>query len=198
LILLLLIAEFGFVHTYTLNHLSLDGGKPIGITEFIQSTTISRTEEYGYGPSHLRTENRGTRNCYEPSFMGPKVEKTGAPDYHGEAYLTQGRGSVALLGYTPGRIEADYSSQIPATIAFNTRVLAGWSALSPAGATVHPVGSLLGVDVPAGTGSVVLEYTPHYLRLTLAFFLLGIALLVWAWREVKKRGEGENSPSPSS
>lgn len=200
-VLALLIAEFGLVHAHTLAHLGVDGGKPPGAAEFIDSTTISSTVGYGYGPSHLRASNRGTQDCYEPSFMGPKVEKTGAPDYRGEAYLASGTGTVSLLEYTPGKIEAGYSTQTPATVAFNTRILAGWSALLPAGAAVHPApgSGLLGVDVPAGSGEIILEYTPHYLRLTLALYLLGWVLWGWAWRALpKEKGAGGNPPAPDN
>jgi hypothetical protein len=138
------------------------------------------------GPMYLAMlGNTGVINCYgAPPFDRKGARPVGAPDYHGEVWLT-GQGSARIAAWSPSHVVVDVEGAEPGSLlVYNMNYDEGWR--SDRGPVV-PQGNAVATRLAGGDARVTLRYRPPYLWLGIAAAALGVGALVWRRRH--ERGE---------
>jgi 2-polyprenyl-3-methyl-5-hydroxy-6-metoxy-1,4-benzoquinol methylase len=121
--------------------------------------------------------NSSSVHCYEPAAKDTSVKASEDQDYRGEIYPINGDVQLTLEQYQPGLIQLSYETVRPATVELNTNYLNGWAVVRGGDATAFGTQSgLLGVQLLAGKGIVVLKYAPFYLKYIWTFFVAGVVV----------------------
>jgi hypothetical protein len=129
------------------------------------------------GPMYLAMlGNTGVIDCYgTPPFDRKGARPVGAPDYHGEAWLT-GPGSAKVVEWSPNHVVVDVEGAEPgALLVYNMNFDEGWR--SDAGRVVSQ-DNAPATPVPAGSSRVTLRYRPPNLGLGVLVAALTAGALV--------------------
>lgn len=108
--------------------------------------------------------------------------------YSGEAFFTDGSGSVTMVRQQTSRASLRYERARPGVVALNQNYHQGWTAtLESAGGGQSPLpvtawNGLAAVSVPAGSGTVLFAYRTPFLGLSLTVTVLSIAFALALWR----------------
>jgi hypothetical protein len=97
----------------------------------------------------------------------------GEPEYRGEAYLAEGKGTANIVSFTPNRVEVEFAGAEPGDLlVLNQNWDAGWEA---DGKAVVRYRDTLGAKVSKPGGRIVFRYRARFIWLTtaLAVFILG-------------------------
>jgi hypothetical protein len=129
------------------------------------------------GPMYLAMlGNTGVLNCYgTPPFERRGARPVGAPDYHGETWLT-GKGSAKVFEWSPNHVVVDVEgAEQGALLVYNMNFDEGWR--SDAGPVVAQ-NNALATPVPAGSSRVTLRYRPPNLGLGMLVAALSVGALI--------------------
>ncbi len=150
------------------------------------------------GPMYLAMlGNTGVINCYgTPPFERKGARPVNAPDYRGEAYLTDAAGTstagslgdAKVVDWSPNHAVLEADAKAPGLLVYNMNFDDGWHTdVGPAVAFKNA----LAVGVPAGKARVTFTYRAPYLWPgVLAAVLAGGAVWAFARRERRAREEG--------
>jgi len=166
-----LMVEFCFVRNYAFYD-NLFHKETTGVeSRLIQNNNLDETIKLGWMTSHYFDKNKGSKNCYEPSFAPRNTKYNGEQGYKGEIYLeNENENEVALniLSYTPGKISGEFSNIMPGnSIVINTNSLGGWKSLNEQVEATENASGLLHLRVKVSQGEFKLEYAPKYRRIIL-------------------------------
>jgi hypothetical protein len=140
--------------------------------------------------------NTGVINCYgAPPFERKGARPVGAPDYHGEVWLTghdggapqtPGNGTARIAEWSPNRVVVDVEGADPGSLlVYNMNFDEGWR--SDAGPVVSQQ-NVVAARLPGGSARVTLRYRPPYLGIGVLSAALAVGALVWLRR--RERAEG--------
>ena len=119
-----------------------------------------------------------SKYCYEPSRMNSKTKAYDENGYSGEASILLGDAKVGPLKLTPGEINFSYESSQGAEILLNTNYLDGWVETNN-DAEPFDHQTLLAVRVPAGQGTIRLQYFPYYYTIIILSCVAGLMGLLF-------------------
>ena len=136
-----------------------------------------------------------------PLFEGGHAAARGSPEYHGEAYISDGTGEARMARWTPNSATVEVSGASPgALVVYNQNADPGWSADGRAALEWKQL--VAAPAPPGGNGRVVFRYYPRRLNLGLALGCL-TALLAFgvprarrswpSWLERIRRWSGRPS-----
>jgi hypothetical protein len=174
----LLLSEHAFVRNYGFWK-SLPGNPDPRLSQFIPSTTVTKTVEWGDKPDTYFETDTKSRRCYEASLSGlpVRVVASSDPQYRGEVYFAEGSGSVRLVSVTPREMTLDVDALEKGRIVLNTNPWEGWMSLRPDMTNVAPSeGGLLSLDVEPGRYTLPLMYVPKYWLVSVTAWCLGLVL----------------------
>jgi hypothetical protein len=145
------------------------------------------------GPMYLAMlGNTGVINCYgAPPFDRKGARPVGAPDYHGEVWITgtdggatPGKGTAKIAEWSPNHVVVDVADAEPgALLVYNMNFDEGWH--SDVGAVVSHQ-SAIATRLPGGSARVTLRYRPPHLWLGVLGAALGVGALVWMRRRERE------------
>jgi hypothetical protein len=148
---------------------------PISTNALISSTSIDETVLVGQKPQHYYS-GKGCAIGYEPAAPPTFVSWVDAPNYRGEVYFLNQKGTAKLLTYTPGRIRAEFKANAPGLLVFNTNRLFGWTITEGEGEIIDDPSQLLLVQTRSNAGRITLRYTPFTFKPLVAAFAVGLIL----------------------
>jgi hypothetical protein len=130
-------------------------------------------------------KNVGSKEAYEPLTDGfeSAVIPSHEDEYHGEAYVVGGTGTVQTVQWSPNRVVVDVEAQDSVSVVFNQNYFPGWR--SSAG-PVSSAAGLLSVPVAPGRQRLTLWYRPTsfvigaWMSLLTAFGVAGF--MIWGRR----------------
>lgn len=167
---------------------------PAYTTTLITSAGIRSTLADSSKPTHYFDGTHSAKDTYEPARIDTQVSAVGERDYRGELYVTRGSATLSMVAYTPGRIEVHCDAKVASTFDVNANWLTRWVVREGDASAHASAKNLIEVDVPPGSQTIVLAYSPPYLGPVLAAFFGGIALFVGALLWLRRR----RLASPSS
>jgi hypothetical protein len=141
------------------------------------------------GPMYLAMlGNTGVINCYgAPPFDRKGARPVGAPDYHGEVWLT-GKGTARIAAWSPNHVVVDVDgAEAGSFLVYNMNYDEGWRS---DGGPVVPRNNAVATPLAGGSARVTLRYRPPYLGLGVASAALAVAFLVW----LRRRERDEDGP----
>lgn len=106
--------------------------------------------------SSVVRDSQGVVNCYTYTDWPTQAKGWNEASYRGEQYLL-GQGSVALVRWTPNRLEYAVDTRVPSVMVVNQNYDPSWRVASGPGQAFSQDG-LLAVRVPAGKSRIVLKY----------------------------------------
>ena len=109
----------------------------------------------GLSPSIVVRDSQGVVNCYTYTDWPTTAKGWNEPGYRGEQYLL-GQGTVALLRWTPNRLEYAVDAPASSVMVINQNFDPSWRVITGLGQTFSSDG-LLAVRVPGGKSRVVLK-----------------------------------------
>ncbi len=128
--------------------------------------------------------NLGTTNCYSTFHIPPKVQPvylgngSQNPNYRGETYLLNGKGSAKITTFTPNRFVIQGTATEPDVLVLNQNHYGGWE--SDYGEVLN-TGGLISVPVQPGNFSVTFVFSPGSFWIGLLVSLIGLAAMIYAF-----------------
>lgn len=194
--LIALVCEFFWVHQ-SIWFDTFFSPKARAFSAEVHNAPITHSRWQYTGPNHryrLPYESGlGSGGCYEPSRPQKIVPFPGLEDYQGEIFIEDldraKTRSVELLTVRPGEMTFTYRGEGPARIGINQHWLLGWQSEGDGrnNATPYDRGEgMLGVHM-AGPGKATLRYTPIYWPYTPIGWILGIAMIIVAMVQQRRR-----------
>ena len=126
--------------------------------------------------------NEGVVNCYNTySPSASDIKGLNEAGYRGEQYVV-GQGSVALVSWTPNRLEYAVDAPSPSLMVVNQNYDPSWRVMSGARQTSSWDG-LLAVRVEAGRSRIVLKYIsmPAIYGMIISILTALAAFLLFRW-----------------
>lgn len=151
------------------------------------------TKRFVLTPNLYYADGIISRACYEPSRPPGRTWSSDEKTYRGEAKLLSGDVKPSLPMLTPGEVRFEYESAMGGVLLLNLNYLDGWIETNVGGETFEQ-DSLLGVRLPPGKGIVVLEYLPSYFPWVMLASLIGLLVLIGAFRSCR----GSSDPAPAA
>jgi hypothetical protein len=140
------------------------------------------------GPMYLAMlANTGVINCYgAPPFDRKGARPVGAPDYHGEVWLT-GQGKATIAEWSPNHVVVDVrGADAGSMLVYNMNYDEGWR--SDAGPVV-PHQNAVATQLGGGDARVTFRYRPPNLALGVLLAALAVGTLVWLDRRERREAK---------
>jgi hypothetical protein len=152
---------------------------------FKQEPPFHYKRRHWAGPMYLAMlANTGVINCYgAPPFDRKGARPVGAPDYHGEAWLT-GRGTASVAEWSPNHVVIDvHDAEAGSLLVYNMNFDEGWR--SDAGPVLAHQNALA-TRLAASDARVTFRYRPPNLGLGVVCAVAAVVLLVRLYRREKE------------
>jgi hypothetical protein len=155
---------------------------------FTQDPPYNYKRRHWAGPMYLAMlANTGVINCYgAPPFDRKGARAAGAPDFHGEAWLT-GSGTASVVAWSPNHAVIDVKgAEAGSLLVYNMNFDEGWR--SDAGPVISN-GNTVALKLAGGDARVTFRYWPPNLALGVLCAAVAIGALVQARRRELEEDE---------